>query len=368
MKNRVKYCDALKAMSIVLVILIHVFAIYRDIYFNSNKLYYTIISYGDSFTRVAVPIFFMITGAFMLGKKPEKSYKEYLFKRIPKLVIPLIIFSVIYYIYESYKSSQSLSILRFFQEVTTYGGVKYHFWFMYEMIRIYLLIPFISVLAKSLKRKELKNLIILIFIMGNLINMAQLFSWKYGLNLFYGVSLSSFAICINYLLLGYYLYKYNIKEKTRKKIYILGIISILLIPVFDLLYNDSIRSDISYVITSIFPILPSIATFILFKNNYANLRVPDRLEKIITTTSTNSLYIYMIHVIILEYVNKYLALLIPQDRFIHNIILIPITLIITFILSYIGAIIFDYFYKKIAKTLTKLLRCNRYIKRRKIYD
>ena len=34
MKERVKYCDTLKALSIILVILIHVFSIYRE---NENK-------------------------------------------------------------------------------------------------------------------------------------------------------------------------------------------------------------------------------------------------------------------------------------------------------------------------------------------
>ena len=88
-KERVKYCDSLKAISIILVILIHILAIYRDMYINTNKVYYFILSFADSFTRIAVPMFFMITGIFMLSKPPEKSYKIYLKKRLLKLIIPL---------------------------------------------------------------------------------------------------------------------------------------------------------------------------------------------------------------------------------------------------------------------------------------
>ena len=182
MKERVKYCDTLKAISIILVILIHVFSIYRDLYINSNRLYYTILTLGDSFTRIAVPSFLMITGIFMLSKKGETSYKDYLMKRMPKLIIPFIIFSIVYYLYEKIKAEETLSLLSFFQVFTSYGGAKYHLWFMYVIIIIYLLIPFISILVKALKKKELRNLIILIFVMGNVINFIYLVSYKYDVN------------------------------------------------------------------------------------------------------------------------------------------------------------------------------------------
>lgn len=358
MKERVKYCDFLKCISIILVILIHIFAIYRDLYVNSNKLYYAILSFGDSFTRIAVPTFFMITGIFMLTKKNEKSYKDYIFKRIPKLVIPFIFFSVIYYIYEKNKHSETITLLQFFQTFTTYGGFRYHFWFMYEIIRIYLLIPFINILVKGLKRKELKNLIILIFIMGNLIKFIQLFTWRYEINLFSGIALTNLTICINYLLLGYYLYKYNINQATRKKIYILGIISIILIPIFDLLYIDGMRNDEMYTISSIFPIFPTMATFLFFKHNYNKINILNKIEKIIKKFATNSLYIYMVHVIVLEYVNKFALQIIPANRFLNVIILIPIVLILTCILSYFAAIVFDYLYKFISKLVTNTLQKN----------
>ena len=36
--QRVKYCDFLKGLSIILVILIHIFSTYRGIYFEENKI------------------------------------------------------------------------------------------------------------------------------------------------------------------------------------------------------------------------------------------------------------------------------------------------------------------------------------------
>ena len=159
MTKRIKYCDVLKALAIILVILIHVLGVYRDVFINSNKVYYFFLSLLDSIDRIAVPSFFMVTGILMLNKKPEKNYSTYLKKRMPKLIITFTIFSLIYYIYETYKANQTLSVFNFTKTFLTYGGFKYHLWFMYEIIRIYILIPFLYPFIKSLKKVELKNLI-----------------------------------------------------------------------------------------------------------------------------------------------------------------------------------------------------------------
>lgn len=354
MIKRIKYCDALKALAIILVILIHVVGVYRDVFINSNKVYYFFLSLLDSIDRIAVPSFFMVTGILMLNKKPEKKYSIYLKKRMPKLIITFTIFSLIYYIYETYKADQSLSVFSFTKTFLTYGGFKYHLWFMYEIIRIYILIPFLYSFIKSLKKVELRNLIITIFVLGNVLNFIYLFTLRYNHPLFAGIPLSNLAICLNYLFLGYYLYKYDIKKENRKKFYIAGIISIILIPIFDLFYITDMRNDNMYTISSIFLILPACASFLFFKYNYDKLKISEKLEKFITKVSNNTLYIYMIHVLILEIVMKYIHLLIVPNRMINILILIPLVLIITFIGSFICSIIIDWLYKK-CKTYINLL-------------
>lgn len=354
--QRVKYCDFLKGLSIILVILIHIFSTYRGIYFEENKIYYFILSLGDSFTRIAVPTFFMITGIFMLSKNYNESYKQYFFKRMPKLIISFLVFSIVYYIYEIRKSSGTYSLLYFLQTLTTYGGFKYHLWFMYEIIRIYLLIPFISILVKNITKKKLSNLIILIYILGNVGIFSQMFSYKYGYNLLSGLPLSSLAICINYLLLGYYLYNNDISKKNRKRMYILGIISIILMPIFDMIYigDTRIGEDFVYTISSIFPIFPSMATFVFVKYNYEKFHIAKRVEKVMSKIANNSLYIYLVHVIIVEYITKFIMKYLEVYSFPIAIISIIITLILATIISYIASVIINYMYNLIAKILKRL--------------
>ena len=71
-KKREIYSDVLKIVSIFMVILIHILSPYREMYYPQNGKFFLLLSIIDDFTRVAVPIFFMITGTFMLSKKTEK--------------------------------------------------------------------------------------------------------------------------------------------------------------------------------------------------------------------------------------------------------------------------------------------------------
>lgn len=343
-KERLQYCDALKTISIFLIVAIHVLAFFRDTYVSTNRLYYTLITFVDALTRVGVPIFFMITGTFMLSKKREEKYSTYLLKRLPKLVIPFFLISIIYYLYENNKNGMTGSLLNFLQVFTSSGGVKYHFWFMYIIIMIYIFIPFLRVLVQNLKKKELRNLIIIIFVLGNVLKTINYYLGNYNYNLFRGFCLSDLVTYINYVLLGYYLYTYEVNTALRKKIYILGIIFILILPFADMLYIDNARNDAMLTCVSIFPFIPSIAFYLLFKYNYNQWKVPAIITKIINIIAPVTLYIYLLHVIIMEVVMKLInKFWFPQNIF-ENAIYYFGVYIITFVITSILAIICNRIY------------------------
>ena len=347
-RNRVKYCDALRLIAIFSVVMIHVLAMYRDTYIATNKLYYGIVTFFDSLTRTGVPIFFMITGAFMLSKKEEFKYKDFIKKRVPKLCIPFLIISIIYYIYNGYINKETVSILNFIEVFTSGGGVKYHFWFMYTIITLYLFIPFLKVLVQNLKCNDLKILITIIFIFGNLLNTINLFTTKIGIPLFSGFILNNLIIYTNYVFLGYYLYKYEVKPEIRKKIYIIGVLSILALPIADVFYQGNTRMDVLVTATSIFPFFPSISIFLLFKYNYNKWKIPNIIEKFINRTTPLIFYIYMVHVLIMEIIGRIILKWWVPSRFIENGIFCLLQFIMTFSVSYIISMFINWMYNKIA--------------------
>lgn len=343
-KNRIEYCDLLRLIAIISVVLIHVFADFRDYYLINNKFYYFILTFLDSLTRTGVPIFFMLTGIFMLNNNKEEKYSVFLKKRIPKLLIPFFIISIIYYIYETFKVNNNLSIINFI-DLFTKNSIKYHFWFMYSIILIYFLIPFLKKLIHSLKKEELRNLILVIFI-SNILIVIRAFSRLFNLNLFDGFIYPNLIIYINYLFLGYYLFKYDFPKKYKKHLYILGIISIIIMPIGDYFLTNNFREDNLLVASSPFTFVAATALFILIKNNYEKFKLNTKSKQFLSYTSNIIFYIYMMHVIVMENVKKFLFNYINPNRFIISSVFIIIEFILTFIITYLLSMLLNYIYNK----------------------
>lgn len=355
-KERLQYCDALKTISIFLIVAIHVLAFFRDTYVSTNRLYYTLIIFVDALTRVGVPIFFMITGTFMLSKKREEKYSTYLLKRLPKLVIPFFLISIIYYLYENNKNGMTGSLLNFLQVFTSSGGVKYHFWFMYIIIMIYIFIPFLRVLVQNLKKKELRNLIIVIFILGNVLKTVNYYLGNYKYSILTGFCLSDLVTYMNYVFLGYYLYKYEIHYKTIKWLYALGVIFIILIPFADMLYITDSRNDAMLTCVSIFPFIPSIAFYLLFKNNYSKWKIPELIKKGVHLIAPVTLYIYLLHVIIMEVIMEVFNRFWFHQSLIENAAYYLTVFICTILFSSIVAIICNYICRFCSQTIVRLFK------------
>lgn len=350
-KNRVEYCDLLRLIAIISVVFIHVFADFRDYYLITNKNYYFILTLLDSFTRAGVPIFFMLTGVFMLNNNKDEKYSSFLKKRIPKLVIPFFIISIIYYIYEMIKINKEVSLIGFINLFTS-NAIKYHFWFMYSIILIYLILPFLKKMIQALNKTQLKNLIIIIFT-SNILSIIKVFSNLFNLNLFSGIIYPNLIIYINYLFLGYYLFKYDISKKYKKNIYLLAIISLIIMPIGDYVLTNNLRADNLLVAISPFPFLVATALFILIKDNYQKMKLNIQTKKFMSYTSNIIFYIYMIHVIVMEIVKKCLLRFINPDRFIVAGGFIVIEFILTFAISYILSMLLNYLYNKTQEFITK---------------
>lgn len=87
-------------------------------------------NFYESITRWCVPIFVMISGALLLNDSKTYTYKSFLLKRINKILLPLLGWSIIYYCYFVFQGRYSFSILDFFQKLST-NKISNHFWFLY---------------------------------------------------------------------------------------------------------------------------------------------------------------------------------------------------------------------------------------------
>lgn len=120
----------------------------------------------NSFTAFAVPCFYMLSGAFML--QGIHSVREVLCRRIPKLLLPLLGWSVIYILLSGDVRPERF-INMFFSEQAS------HLWFMYPILALYLLLPVLSKMYSVMSWKEkLYLLVLLLFVQSFLYDTSAL--------------------------------------------------------------------------------------------------------------------------------------------------------------------------------------------------
>lgn len=305
---------------------------------------------------MAVPAFFMLTGALTLRqtRKPitRESYTSFVKNIIYRLVIPFIIFSLTIYLLTN---QQPWSVTRFLALFLNYPGVQKHMWFMYVIIMIYFFIPFLRRFVQSLSRHELKLLIYLIFIFSNVLSELFILSKHYHKMMFDEIALPYIVAYTNLVLLGFYFMKYNISPGKRKLVYILGIISLILLPIIQALTNNVDVAQDLITGRSVLPVFISSAGFIFIKYRFSKIKLSSCVTKAITRLSEISFYTYLIHVTIIDVFYTYLLNHNRLNTWTDRLIWAPIQIIVVFIVSSIIAYLFDKSYRYLTKKSSTLI-------------
>lgn len=224
MKDRkIEGYDILRIIAAFMVIIIH-----ANVAFLANRTRDLSWFIGMEITTIcllAVPIFFMISGATLLGKKKISSSNEYI-KRFFKQLAPFLIWSLIYVIARIVMGKIPFQIKSLWNLLSE--PAYYQFWFMYSLLSIYLLLPFLECIVCYCGKKYIEYALILwfIFSVGQpvLVNISSIFKISTHFDL---------RICegyIGFFLLGYYLREYYLEVSIKKSVYIflLGIILMVL--------------------------------------------------------------------------------------------------------------------------------------------
>ena len=296
MKKRIEYLDKLRLLAISSIILLHAISLFRFKYFPVSTMNYFWMTFLDSFTRFGVPVFFMLTGILMFQKEDEKTYFEFFRKRVFKLIIAYVFFSGIYYGYHIITNHAGFSVLELVREVTS-SQTEYHLWFLPSMILIYFFIPFLKKFVIVLSKVELRRIIRLIFLLGNLFIGVNAVSAVFGYPILSDFTLPNLIGYTNYCFLGYYLDKYQFK--VSKKMILLAILSILCMPIATVLVSRGEINDVFMNSLSIFVVYPTSLIFLWVKNH------TKKNPAWVKVLSEKSFYVYLIHVLFLSLLERH---------------------------------------------------------------
>lgn len=243
-------------------------------------------SYYFVLSRVAVPLFFMVSGYLLLGK--EESYSDFFRKRALKVFVPFLAWSVIYLLWkrEGFDLPFSLKLVASYLIKIVRGPRENHLWFFYALIGLYLFTPILRVFVSKASLRDLFYFCGLWFLVVPVFSFLQEFTpIQIGFELYFIAGYSG------YFMLGYLLGKF---EFYRLHLY--GLASLfLLFSIGTTLLDARLESEyfVSYLSANI--VLMTAFAFILLRE----VHIGDRLNNILVPLSRASFGIYLAHVIVL---------------------------------------------------------------------
>lgn len=217
------YLDLLRCGALYLVVLLHcVSGTLADASLVGTPVWW-ICDVLNSAARMGVPLFFMLSGALLLSDRRTLDPLPFYRRRLLRILPPFLCWDLIYFLEGVWLQGLDLSPARFFTELLTLRGSKYHLWFVYKIVSIYLLLPFLKYIVDHCRRRDVWLLLGVVLLQPSVLPLAGLLS---------GIRLDLFGAPVDgrvgFFLLGWLLFSETPPPRARKLLYGAGIAAFLL--------------------------------------------------------------------------------------------------------------------------------------------
>ena len=334
MNSRKYYFDSLRVTAIFAVMILHIAA---DNWLEASvrSFEWQVFNFYDSLVRFGVPVFVMISGALFLNPDKYIPVKKLYTKYIFRIAAAFVFWSFLYAARMYMKTGDIVAA------VSHFLAGHYHLWFMYMIIGLYMIVPFVRQIAESKALTKYFLVLALIFalILPEAADVISVFSEKWAESLRniirYELYVYFAAGYTGYFLLGYVLDRADISPKLERMIYLAGIIgagmTILMSSYASLLKNEP--QGLFYNELSVNVLLESAAVFVFFKQHY------NHENKIVLKLSQYSFGAYLVHALILALMREYTGL---HTLTFSPVISVPVIAVIVFIISFIISAILNH--------------------------
>ncbi len=323
--SREKNIESLRVVAAMMVVSLHSLASFIIKYIPgwgaSNHEWhtelYTALSLGV-FARVAVPIFVMISGKYLMDKGLQISAKEFYRTKLKRIAYPLVFWGILHSIYNIiYVQSTTMKSAT----IDFFKGTPYiHLWYLYMILGLYLIIPILWKVKGKLSPKAYK-IFSVVFIL-----IAPVFEFTMQIQVF------QLFTYIGYFTMGDILKDYIVSDK-KNKLYLGGYLASILLAIGATLYMFSMKITQAFVFSSGTIYTTTIATICLFIffNGLKNK------ETILNKISKYTLGIYCIHHVILDvivgYTGNTITGIMIVDASIYAVVTFALSLMITMMLN-----------------------------------
>ena len=332
--NRIQGLDLIRAFAIICVFIVHILDASRTGY--SIEDYHNLSTFSKIFFflfytigRFGVPLFFFLTGYLLMHRdyNSENTKKFYRHNFLTLLVtweiwIPIYNWIAWWYYDVSFHTSTLIKNMFFIEPVYVLTT-----WYMPVILGIYLFIPYVSRVLKSMNYQELLPILLVAYVYFFIIptiyhlksNPSQ---FSVVLDLKFSGGLYGFYVILGYLIRIYGHYLEKLSNLTV-------IITILISTALITLAQIWVTEKSLYLVWYDFFLQP-IVTVLIF--NYLKSFKFDKFSGLILNISNYSFGMYLIHIIFIFIILKYGLL----DFIAINELKMIIGFLITFILSFIS--------------------------------
>ncbi len=339
--ERVSFLDATRASAIFMVLVIHAceFFYIGSRAFTPDETFWSGIV--DSALRIAVPLFVMVSSYLLVPSKDEMEV--FYRKRLPKILIPFLIWSVAYAALPALWGAFAPSLIAKRIAQIPFMFNDGHLWYIYMFVGIYLFIPILSPWLKQASQKQL-----------------QLFLGFWGISLFHHYLkffadtnewISIFGECkwnefstfwyfsgyLGYVVLAYYLRTYVHWERNKSLIIgALSFISAWAIGYFWFMHyystGDLYIYEIAWRYCSPNVALGTFGFFIIMKS-FPNLGQ----SKFVQEISKSAYGIYLCHIFLLNFLHTQLGFItsVPLKIILYSTLCLALSYLLIKVLSYL---------------------------------
>lgn len=333
--GRLAYADLLRSFAVIAVIMLQI-AGSRVAAVSVNSSAWTAYNAYTALTRWSVPVFVMLSGAFLLDPK-NTGKLSVLFLRILRMFIALVVWSAVYAMADHLARGGDLSWPGFKSALWSalQGNVHGHLWFLYMILGLYLVTPILRTFVKGASKSDFHYFFLIAFVVTFLLPMFLRFYPGNALSTHLDrVDLHLVLGYVGYYVAGYYLKNYTINRLAEAVIYVFGAAGgfVTLWGTSVLSHRAGYLNDVLYGFMTPNVCATAIAVFVLFRYVLGISEERGRDRRMVGVARI-AFGIYLIHELFLMLLSKLGLFSLP----VAPALAVPFFTAIVFLLSFAAA-------------------------------
>lgn len=288
--------DLIRTIAILGVLLLHsANDLTLQVISNLEIWRWLIVDVYQSVGRMGVPLFVMLTGALLLGSSKTEDLGVFFRKRFSRIGLPFVFWTVAYFFWDVYVEGQQVTQGFIVQGILT--GPYFQFWYLYMLMGLYFLTPFLRLMVPHMTNKLYKYFMFLWFVGVSLVPLIQLATPYY-----FNPNLFAIPGYLGYFILGAYLINVRMKRSTLMALLCVGI-ALTAIGTFQM--SRTVGGGASFYFQEYLSptmILSSISFFLLLNTYKTSNDQPTNQSwrrRIMRVISENTLGIYLFHMMVI---------------------------------------------------------------------